>query len=108
MNAGERRLVSLAAALIGDSAALSITESKLVARAHPIDAHHIAGARVQILAGQDLLGAEFCSLRSAPQRRQNGATYTPTPLSMPWRNGLMVKSRRRLAWSTLGRAPDGF
>jgi adenine-specific DNA-methyltransferase len=80
MNAGERRLVSLAAALIGDSAALSIAESKLVARAQPIDAHHIARARLQILAGHDLLGAELCSLRSAPQRRQNGATYTPTPI----------------------------
>jgi adenine-specific DNA-methyltransferase len=80
MNAGERRLVCLAAALIGDSATLSIAESKLLARAHPIDAHDIACARVQILAGQDLLGAEFCSLRSAQQRRQYGATYTPTPI----------------------------
>jgi hypothetical protein len=80
MNAGERRLVSLAAALIGDSAALSIAESKLVARAHPIEAHHVARARAQILAGQDLLGSEFCSLRSAQQRRQYGATYTPMPI----------------------------
>jgi adenine-specific DNA-methyltransferase len=80
MNAGERRLVSLAAALIGDSTALSIAESRLVARAHPIEAHHIACARAQILAGQDLLGAELCSLRSAQQRRRYGATYTPAPI----------------------------
>jgi len=80
MNASERHLVSLAAALIGDSAALSIAESKLVARAHPIDAHHTARAQAQILAGQDVLGAEFCSLRSARQRRHYGATYTPAPI----------------------------
>jgi adenine-specific DNA-methyltransferase len=80
MNAGERRLVSLAAALIGDSAGLSSAERKLVARAHPIDAHHITRARARILAGQDLLGTEFCSLRSAQQRRQYGATYTPMPI----------------------------
>jgi adenine-specific DNA-methyltransferase len=80
MNAGEHRLVSLAAALIGDSAALFIAERKLVARAQPIDAHHIARARAQILTGQDLLGSEFCSLRSAQQRRQYGATYTPMPI----------------------------
>lgn len=80
MNAGEHRLVSLAAALIGDSAALSVAERKLVSLAHPIDAHHIAGARAQILGGQDLLGSEFCSLRSARQRRPYGATYTPTPI----------------------------
>jgi adenine-specific DNA-methyltransferase len=80
MNAGECRLVSLAAALIGDPARLSIAESKLVARAHPVDSHLIAHARAQILTGKDLLGTEFCSLRSAKQRRQCGATYTPTPI----------------------------
>jgi adenine-specific DNA-methyltransferase len=80
MNAGERRLVSLAAALIGDAAGLSIAEIKLVARAPPVDSHLIAHARAQILAGQDLLGTEFSSLRSAKQRRQRGATYTPTPI----------------------------
>jgi hypothetical protein len=80
MNAGERRLVSLAAALIGNCPALSIAESKLVARAHPLDAQHIACTRAQIRAGQDVLGREFCSLRSAQQRRRHGATYTPTAI----------------------------
>jgi adenine-specific DNA-methyltransferase len=90
MNAAERRLVSLAAALIGDSAALSIAERKLVAHAQPIDARHIVSARAQILAGQDLLGTEFCSLRTAQQRRQYGATYTPTPIvdaMVEWAHG---------------------
>jgi len=80
MNAGERHLVSLAAALIGDPAGLSIAESKLVARAHTVDSQLITHAQAQILAGKDLLGTEFCSLRSAKQRRQSGATYTPTPI----------------------------
>jgi hypothetical protein len=80
MNAGERRLVSLASALIGDLAGLSISEIKHVARALLVDSPLIAQARDQILAGQDPLGTELCSLRSANQRRQCGATYTPVPI----------------------------
>jgi adenine-specific DNA-methyltransferase len=80
MSAGERRLISLATALIGDSVGLSTAERKLVARARPVDPHLITHARAQILSGQDLLGTEFCLLRSAKQRRQYGATYTPTPI----------------------------
>ncbi|HMA72377.1 MAG TPA: N-6 DNA methylase [Xanthobacteraceae bacterium] len=80
MNAGERRLVSLVAALIGDTAGLSIAENRLVARSDPVDSQIIAHARAAILAGQDVLGATFCSLKSAEQRRQRGATYTPAPI----------------------------
>jgi adenine-specific DNA-methyltransferase len=80
MNAGERRLLSLAAALIGRSAHLSGAESGLVASALPVDAHAIADARRRICDGHDVLGAEFCVLRSARQRRQHGATYTPAPV----------------------------
>jgi len=80
MNAGERRLVSLAATLIDDTAGLTIPETKLVACVHPVDSHLIAHTRAEILAGKDLLGTEFCSLRSAEQRRQRGATYTPLPI----------------------------
>src|SRR5579871_4711853 len=80
MKASERRLVSLAAALIGDPTNLSIAEIKLVDHASPVDSHLISNARKQILAGQDLLGEEFCSLRTAEQRRRCGATYTPAPI----------------------------
>jgi adenine-specific DNA-methyltransferase len=80
MNAGERRLVSLAAALIGDAAGLSRAEVKLVERAPPIDPYLIAHTGAQIRAGQDPLGIEFCSLRSAKQRRRRGATYTPAAI----------------------------
>jgi adenine-specific DNA-methyltransferase len=80
MNADERRLVRLAAALIGDSARLSVAEGELVTSGHPVDARAIGDARAQIRAGHDLLGAEFCRIRSARQRRQHGATYTPAPI----------------------------
>jgi len=80
INARERRLVSLAAALIGDSAELLGAEADLVAHARPVDARCAAATGAQILAGQDPLGAELCSLRSAKQRRELGATYTPSPI----------------------------
>ena len=77
MNADERHLVSLAAALIGDTVGLSGAEMKLVARAHPVSSHVVAQVGARILAGRDELGAAFCALRSSKQRRQHGATYTP-------------------------------
>jgi hypothetical protein len=80
MNAGERRLISLAAALIGNSSILAGAERELVASAHFVDAKVIAEARSQIRAGHDLLGTGFCRLRSARERRQHGATYTPAPI----------------------------
>ena len=80
MDTGQRRLVSLAAALIGNAVGLSSSERKLLARAQRVDSRLIAHARTQILAGEDVLGAVFCSLRSAEQRRQRGATYTPAPI----------------------------
>ncbi len=80
MNAGERRLVSIAAALIGDGKLLSSAEANLVRRAHRIDSRLVADTSAQILAGQDPLGTEFCMLRSAKLRRQRGATYTPAAI----------------------------
>jgi len=80
MPPGERDLISLAAALIGDVAHLSIAERKLAARAHHVAQRLVEDARAQILAGQDVLGNIFCSFRSARERRQNGATYTPAPI----------------------------
>jgi hypothetical protein len=80
MNAGERRLISLAAALIGNSSTLARAERELVASAHSVDAKVIAEARSQTRAGHDLLGTGFCRLRSARERRQHGATYTPAPI----------------------------
>jgi hypothetical protein len=73
----ERRLVSFAAALIKDSTGLSNAETKLLECAGLVDRNLVAQLRGQILAGQDVLGTEFCTARSAKQRRQRGATYTP-------------------------------
>jgi hypothetical protein len=78
MDTGQRQLVSLAAALMGNAVAgLSTSERNLLAHAQRIDSRLVAHGRTQILAGKDVLGAAFCSLRSAEQRRQRGATYTP-------------------------------
>jgi hypothetical protein len=80
MNAGERRLISLTTALIAGARDLSKAETALISHARSVDPHLVAYARAQILAGQDFLGVEFCSLRSAKQRRKLGATYTPMPI----------------------------
>jgi len=80
MTVGECRLISLAAALIADSAKLSTAEANLLANGSSVDSHLIARARAQILAGDDLLGNMFCALRSARERRQRGATYTPAAI----------------------------
>jgi hypothetical protein len=95
INADDRRLVALAAGLTGDFALLSAAERDLVARVHPAaadaaDPAAIAAARAQIRAGHDVLGAEFCRVRSARQRRQHGATYTPAPIveaMVAWAHG---------------------
>ncbi|HEY7248452.1 MAG TPA: N-6 DNA methylase [Xanthobacteraceae bacterium] len=80
MSTAETQLVSLAAALMGNATGLSICETKLLACVRPIDPRLVAHARQHILAGEDVLGATFCSLRSANQRRERGATYTPPPI----------------------------
>jgi SAM-dependent methyltransferase len=77
---GERHLVSLAAALLGDAADLSAAERRLVAGADPVDPQLVADARSRMLAGDDVLGAAFCRVRSASERRRRGATYTPAPI----------------------------
>jgi adenine-specific DNA-methyltransferase len=80
MSAGERRLVSLAAALIGHPSKLTAAERGLAASAHPVASHIVADARERIRAGHDCLGTEFCLLRSARERRERGAIYTPAPI----------------------------
>lgn len=80
MNADERRLLSLAAALIGPSAQLSGRERALVGSALPVGSKTVADARRRIRSGHDMLGTEFCVLRTARQRREHGATYTPAPI----------------------------
>src|SRR5215831_3452321 len=59
MTAGERRLVSLATALIGSCGQLSAAESKLLERAQPVDSRLLAHTRRQIRSGEDVLGNTF-------------------------------------------------
>ena len=80
MTPGERRLVSLAAALIGSRGERSTAESKLLECAQPLDSRLVAHTRRQIRSGEDVLGSTFCSLRSTRERRRRGAIYTPAPI----------------------------
>jgi hypothetical protein len=77
MNAGELKIVSVACALIGDLSTLTAGERRLAHRARQIEKKTISEYRDQIAQGEDVLGTEFCKLRSAEQRRETGATYTP-------------------------------
>ena len=93
----ERGLAALAAAFIADTAALTAPERALAARANDLDTGLAAEIRAQILAGHDPLGATFCSLRGAAQRRDRGATYTPAPIvdaMVAWADGEGVSPAR--------------
>lgn len=77
MSATERELAALAAALIGKAAKLTATERKLIAGAPSVRRSLVTKTRADIRAGLDPLGDRFCQLRSAENRRQTGAVYTP-------------------------------
>lgn len=76
----ERELVAAALALgaenVGD---LSSQEKSLGAHARDtvLPKGKLAKLRELIESGYDPLGEAFCTLRSAEERRENGATYTP-------------------------------
>lgn len=77
VNAGERRLAALALALIGDDSKLTLRERETIGPARPPARETVAEVKAMILAGDDVLGAQFCRLRGPAQRRARGATYTP-------------------------------
>lgn len=78
MTAGEARLAGLALALIDDRQRLTVAEQRLVRRARPSDPTIVTDCIARIIAGEDVLGTEFCRLRLPEKRRQAGATYTPS------------------------------
>jgi methylase of polypeptide subunit release factors len=80
MNAGEAKLVAIAASLIDRRHTLTLGEQKLIRDVAAVDKSVVASYRKQIMQGQDILGSEFCKVRSAEKRRHNGATYTPPPI----------------------------
>jgi adenine-specific DNA-methyltransferase len=77
----ERQLAGMAAALGALSVPItSDAEAALVAASDAPSDALVRRVRVAIRAGQDVLGAAFCRLRDAFERRPMGATYTPQPI----------------------------
>jgi hypothetical protein len=73
----EADLASLAVALIGDGARLTVAEQGLVRGTVALESSLIDTTIKAIRAGDDPLGTRFCILRSPEHRREQGATYTP-------------------------------
>lgn len=97
MNSGELNLASIAVRLLNDSSSVTDGESKLVQRARAVENRVVSEYRDQISQGKDVLGAEFCRLRSREKRRQTGATYTPPPIVnaiVSWAKGVNPSPNR--------------
>lgn len=77
MKIAELRLATIAAALVGSRSALSAGEKNLLHSATPPDENVISDYRTRIAKGEDVLGAEYCNIRSPEKRRETGSTYTP-------------------------------
>ncbi|MGP2490318.1 Eco57I restriction-modification methylase domain-containing protein [Mesorhizobium sp. PUT5] len=75
----ERQLAALSAALIPARHTLTAAERKLCAGA-TVDDSTVESTRALILAGDDPLGELFGQIRSAEDRREHGATYTPAAI----------------------------
>jgi adenine-specific DNA-methyltransferase len=78
--ATERHLAAIAGRLIGKGTRLSAQERNLVATAGAIPVRELTAARSAILAGTDPLGEAFGQIRSAEDRRGQGAVYTPAAI----------------------------
>ena len=71
----------------------SAAEQRLAAGCAPVA---VRGMRDAIRAGGDPLGEAFCALRSAPDRRARGATYTPPSIvrsMVEWARGAIDPER---------------
>jgi hypothetical protein len=80
MKTGELKLVAIAAALIESKRTLTTPEKQLIRGAGRADKRIVAEYRERIAGGEDILGTEFCRLRSSELRRESGATYTPAAI----------------------------
>ncbi len=78
----EQALIALCLRLIGDQDCLSAAERKVArtAATSDINPREIEGFRKAILRGADPLGEAFTAIRSAQERRSDGAVYTPQPI----------------------------
>jgi adenine-specific DNA-methyltransferase len=77
MNDGELKLIAIACALIGNSCTLTAGERRLSLKAGLVKKSTVSEYRDRIAQGDDILGTEFCELRSTEKRRKTGTTYTP-------------------------------
>ncbi len=95
--ASERNLVAVAVALGARSVAgWSDAEEQLARHVPPAAPAVVAKAREVILGGADPLGDLFSSIRSAPERRKRGATFTPPALvrsMVDWAAGHAIPAR---------------
>lgn len=73
-------LARISAALIGDTAGLSVEELELLDGDASASPDLVAQARSLILAGGDPLGSLYCRIHSREDRRPLGQTYTPGPI----------------------------
>ncbi|MEX0827840.1 MAG: class I SAM-dependent methyltransferase, partial [Haliea sp.] len=97
MSIGESKLVAIAAALIDSRRTLTTGEQKLIRGAGAADKCIVSDYRSRIANGEDVLGAEFCKLRSSEKRRQTGATYTPSAIveaMISWAAGIDAAPER--------------
>ncbi|HXU29229.1 MAG TPA: N-6 DNA methylase [Thermoanaerobaculia bacterium] len=58
----------------------SAAEERLAVKVSEPEAKIVKRIRLAIERGEDPLGEQFCALRSAGERRLQGATYTPEPI----------------------------
>jgi len=85
----ESELVALAWALVASELEpLSLPERALVRNLRPASPSLVDEVRRRISDGEDPLGAAFCSLRGAAERRTQGAVYTPAVVIRHMLDGL--------------------
>ncbi|MBE1285545.1 MAG: class I SAM-dependent methyltransferase [Rhodobacteraceae bacterium] len=73
----EVALAGVAGALVAADACLTRAENRLLAKSSRQDSELVERTRLDILKGEDPLGQAFSKLRSAKDRRDLGATFTP-------------------------------
>lgn len=73
----ERQLAALAGQLVGSKTAIPSAERVLIPEDFRFPAPVVSHVRAMIEQGEDFLGDVFSSVRSAEDRRKQGATYTP-------------------------------
>jgi len=105
--ASERALVSVALALGAETVGTLSTQEKALGKAAAsaaVPKKTIARLTDMIRAGGDPLGDIFCLLRSSEERRENGATYTPTPIVQTMVDWAAAKNPARIVDPGVGSA----